>query len=45
MMESGKLDEELINSRMSGIVDEFRPNGILLCNESFAATNERKALR
>ena len=39
-MESGKLDEEL--SRMSGIVDELRPNCILLCNESFAATNERE---
>ena len=40
MMESGKLDEEL--SRMSGIVDELRPNCMLLCNESFAATNERE---
>jgi hypothetical protein len=39
-MESGKLDEEL--SRMSDIVDEIGPNCILLCNESFAATNERE---
>ncbi len=39
-MESGKLDEEL--SRMSGIVGQIRPNCILLCNESFASTNERE---
>ncbi len=39
-MESGKLDEEL--SRMSDIADEITPNSILLCNESFAATNERE---
>jgi DNA mismatch repair ATPase MutS len=39
-MKSGKLDEEL--SRMSGIADQIRPNCILLCNESFAATNERE---
>ncbi len=39
-MESGKLDEEL--SRMSGIVDQITPGCILLCNESFASTNERE---
>jgi MutS domain V len=39
-MESGKLDEEL--SRMSTIADQIHPNALLLCNESFAATNERE---
>ena len=39
-MESGKLDEEL--GRMSGIVDEITPGCVLLCNESFASTNERE---
>jgi DNA mismatch repair ATPase MutS len=39
-MQSGKLDEEL--SRMSEIVDHVRPNGMVLFNESFAATNERE---
>jgi DNA mismatch repair ATPase MutS len=39
-MESGKLDEEL--SRMGEIADAVTPNSILLCNESFAATNERE---
>jgi DNA mismatch repair ATPase MutS len=39
-MKSGKLDEEL--ARMSDIVDHLAPNGLLLCNESFAATNERE---
>jgi MutS domain V len=39
-MESGKLDEEL--SRMSEIADRVRPGGIVLFNESFAATNERE---
>ncbi len=39
-MESGKLDEEL--SRMSAIIDWMRPGGMLLCNESFASTNERE---
>lgn len=39
-MVSGKLDEEL--SRMSAIVSDIRPDGLLLCNESFAATNERE---
>jgi MutS-like protein len=39
-MESGKLDEEL--ARMSEIADKIAPNCLLLCNESFAATNERE---
>jgi DNA mismatch repair ATPase MutS len=40
MMESGRWDEEL--SRMSDIVDDIRPNLLLLLNESFASTNERE---
>lgn len=39
-MESGKWDEEL--SRMSDIVDNIRPNSLLLLNELFASTNERE---
>ena len=39
-MISGKLDEEL--SRMSGIVDNIKPNSMILLNESFSATNERE---
>jgi DNA mismatch repair ATPase MutS len=39
-MESGKLDEEL--GRMSGILDQMTPGSMLLCNESFASTNERE---
>jgi MutS domain V len=39
-MESGKLDEEL--ARMSEIADHIALNCMLLCNESFAATNERE---
>jgi hypothetical protein len=39
-MKSGKLDEEL--SRMSDIADRIAPHCLLLCNESFAATNERE---
>jgi hypothetical protein len=39
-MESGKWDEEL--SRMSEIVDRINSNSMLLCNESFASTNERE---
>ena len=39
-MRSGKLDEEL--GRMSAIVDHIRPGCVLLCNESFASTNERE---
>jgi hypothetical protein len=37
-MRSGKLDEEL--QRMSEIAEAIRPRGLLLCNESFASTNE-----
>jgi len=37
-MESGKLDEELRLLRR--IADRTRPRSILLCNESFASTNE-----
>lgn len=39
-MESGKLAEEL--SRMSEVVDRIEPHSMLLCNESFASTNERE---
>jgi hypothetical protein len=39
-MEGGKLDEEL--SRMSVIADQITRHSILLCNESFASTNERE---
>ena len=39
-MESGKLDEEL--RRMSEIADRIGPHCLLLCNESFASTNERE---
>jgi DNA mismatch repair ATPase MutS len=39
-MDSGKLDEEL--ARMSQITDELTPASMLLCNESFASTNERE---
>lgn len=39
-MTRGKLEEEL--SRMSEIADLINPNCLLLCNESFAATNERE---
>jgi hypothetical protein len=39
-MQSGKLDEEL--ARMSAIADQINPGALLLCNESFAATNERE---
>ena len=39
-MKSGKLDEEL--KRMSDIVQEIRPNALVLLNEFFAATNERE---
>jgi hypothetical protein len=34
----GKLEEEL--SRMSTLVDQINPASLLLCNESFASTNE-----
>jgi hypothetical protein len=39
-MEKGKLDEEL--ARMSTITSQIRPGCLLLCNESFASTNERE---
>jgi len=39
-MKSGKLDEEL--SRMSVVVDQIKPDSLMLFNESFAATNERE---
>jgi len=39
-MESGKLDEEL--ARMSAIADSVTADCVLLCNESFASTNERE---
>jgi hypothetical protein len=39
-MQSGKLDEEL--RRMSEIADHVGSGGVLLCNESFASTNERE---
>lgn len=42
-MASGKLDEEL--ARMSAIADRITPGALLLCNESFAATNEREGSR
>ena len=39
-MQSGKFDEELV--RMSAIADAIGPGGLVLFNESFAATNERE---
>jgi hypothetical protein len=39
-MTSGKLDEEL--ARMSDITGQIRSGSLLLCNESFASTNERE---
>lgn len=39
-MEKGKLDEEL--ERLSVIAGEITPGALLLCNESFASTNERE---
>jgi len=39
-MEQGKLDEEL--ARMSEITSQITLGGLLLCNESFASTNERE---
>jgi len=39
-MEKGKLDEEL--DRMSAIVGQIKAGCLLLCNESFASTNERE---
>jgi hypothetical protein len=39
-MRSGKFDEEL--ARMSAIVDQLKPRGLVLFNESFASTNARE---
>ena len=39
-MEKGKLDEEL--DRMGTIAGQISAGGLLLCNESFASTNERE---
>jgi hypothetical protein len=39
-MEHGKLEEEL--SRMHRVVEQITPGCLLLCNESFASTNERE---
>lgn len=39
-MTSGKFDEEL--ARMNGIVETLGKHGMVLFNESFAATNERE---
>jgi hypothetical protein len=39
-MTSGKLDEEL--ARMNGITGQITAGSLLLCNESFASTNERE---
>ncbi len=39
-MTRGKFDAEL--ARMSTIVDHIGPGSLLLCNESFASTNERE---
>lgn len=40
-MRSGKLDEEL--RRMRRVVDAAQPGAMVLCNESFASTNEVEA--
>jgi hypothetical protein len=39
-MTHGKFDEEL--ARMSTIIDFIEPESMLLCNESFASTDERE---
>uniref|UniRef100_A0A7C3MKM0 DNA mismatch repair protein MutS n=1 Tax=Dictyoglomus thermophilum TaxID=14 RepID=A0A7C3MKM0_DICTH len=39
-LESGKLDEEL--KRLSKIVNDIKPNSLLLLNESFSSTNEQE---
>jgi DNA mismatch repair ATPase MutS len=39
-MQGGKLDEEL--ARLGVIADAIQPGAWLLCNESFASTNERE---
>lgn len=40
-MTHGKFDEELV--RMSRLIDGMTPDAMLLCNESFASTNESEA--
>ena len=37
-MQSGKLEEEL--TRMDAIIESLQPGSLVLCNESFATTNE-----
>ncbi|MFI7190102.1 DNA mismatch repair protein [Nocardia nova] len=39
-MTHGKFDEELV--RMSELIDHMSGDALLLCNESFASTNERE---
>jgi DNA mismatch repair ATPase MutS len=39
-LQHGKLDEEL--ARMSALADLLEPGCLLLCNESFASTNDRE---
>ncbi len=39
-MSGGRLDEDL--RRMSEIADQVKPRSLILCNESFSATNERE---
>jgi hypothetical protein len=39
----GKFEEELV--RMNALVDQMTPASLLLCNESFAATNELEGSR
>ncbi len=39
-LQGGKFDEEL--KRMAWIAPRLRPGAVLLCNESFASTNERE---
>jgi DNA mismatch repair ATPase MutS len=39
-MTHGKFDEEL--ARMSALLDSMTADALLLCNESFASTNERE---
>jgi hypothetical protein len=39
-MTSGKLEEEL--GRMAAIAELVQPSSLVLCNESFASTNERE---
>lgn len=39
-MRAGRLEEEL--ARMSSLIPSLEPGGVVLCNESFASTNERE---